>query len=69
VPNPGEPDDVWWFGFDCAHCDDMSPSYSLRLGGLFGRQQYYWTAEEVKEETRRLAEQLVAGEKSMRVVT
>src|SRR5437868_461399 len=19
VPQPGEPDDVWWFGFDCNH--------------------------------------------------
>jgi hypothetical protein len=25
VPAPGEPDDVWWFGFDCAHCWDVSP--------------------------------------------
>ena len=22
VPEPGEPDDVWWFGFDCAHSGD-----------------------------------------------
>lgn len=22
VPEPGEPDDVWWFGFDCAHSQD-----------------------------------------------
>lgn len=26
VPGPGEPDHVWWLGFDCAHCDDYSPS-------------------------------------------
>jgi hypothetical protein len=25
VPAPGEPDDVWWFGFDCAHGFDLSP--------------------------------------------
>lgn len=33
VPAPGEPDDVWWLGFDCAHCDDLTPSmrqYSVR---------------------------------------
>lgn len=24
-PEPGEPDHVWWFGFDCAHCDDYVP--------------------------------------------
>ena len=22
VPEPGEPDDVWWLGFDCAHLGD-----------------------------------------------
>lgn len=26
VPKPGEPADVWWFGFDCAHSGDYSPS-------------------------------------------
>jgi hypothetical protein len=25
VPQPGEPDNVWWLGFDCAHADDMTP--------------------------------------------
>ncbi len=30
VPQPGEPDDVWWFGFDCAHVNDGIPS-------MFGR--------------------------------
>lgn len=24
VPAPGEPDDVWWFGFDCAHAGDLT---------------------------------------------
>lgn len=27
VPDSGEPDDVWWFGFDCAHSGDVSPGY------------------------------------------
>jgi hypothetical protein len=26
IPAPGEPDDVWWFGFDCAHHGDASPA-------------------------------------------
>lgn len=26
VPEPGEPDNVWWFGFDCAHSGDLVPS-------------------------------------------
>lgn len=25
VPGAGEPDDVWWFGFDCAHLYDLMP--------------------------------------------
>lgn len=25
VPQPGEPDNVWWFGFDCAHGGDYIP--------------------------------------------
>lgn len=25
LPGPGEPEDVWWFGFDCAHAGDFSP--------------------------------------------
>jgi hypothetical protein len=25
VPGPGEDEDVWWFGFDCAHYNDLSP--------------------------------------------
>lgn len=25
VPAEGEPDDVWWFGFDCSHCGDYRP--------------------------------------------
>jgi hypothetical protein len=30
VPRPGEPDDVWWFGFDCAHFGDLSPARHAR---------------------------------------
>src|SRR5690606_29850193 len=26
VPAPGEPDDVWWLGFDCNHSGDVSPN-------------------------------------------
>lgn len=25
VPEPGEPDNLWWLGFDCAHAGDLSP--------------------------------------------
>jgi hypothetical protein len=26
-PEPGEPEDVWLLGFDCAHCDDVVPEH------------------------------------------
>lgn len=30
VPAAGEPDDVWWFGFDCAHAFDLAPGMEAR---------------------------------------
>ena len=29
-PEPGEPDHVWWLGFDCGHIWDLQPGYSAR---------------------------------------
>lgn len=32
LPEPGRPGAVWWFGFDCAHHEDLVPSiYKMRL--------------------------------------
>lgn len=31
VPAPGEPDDVWWLGFDCGHAFDYSPAMEARM--------------------------------------
>jgi hypothetical protein len=28
IPAPGEPDDVWWLGFDCCHYDDLTPLFA-----------------------------------------
>jgi hypothetical protein len=28
TPHPDRPQDVWWFGFDCAHAWDLSPTMS-----------------------------------------
>src|SRR5207237_352486 len=39
VPGEGEPDHVWWFGFDCCHCNDLSPSYARRYS--FGDHETY----------------------------
>jgi hypothetical protein len=55
VPQPGEPDDVWWLGFDCAHLGDLSPGYVR----WHNTTETYKTAGYVKDETERLADQLV----------
>lgn len=58
VPEPGEPDDVWWLGFDCGHAGDLMPamffgpaSFAL-LGDVYRDMAY------VREQTERLAAQL-----------
>lgn len=33
-PWPGEPEVVWWFGFDCAHGFDVAPALNARLDAL-----------------------------------
>lgn len=43
VAQPGEPDDVWWFGFDCGHAGDLSPAYHakyLHHGYPFSSEPY-----------------------------
>lgn len=49
VPLPGEPDDVWWIGFDCGHYGDLSPGTLLLdrvlhdhgfVMPVFGRGEY-----------------------------
>lgn len=66
VPAPGEPDDVWWFGFDCAGSRDLSPGDAhlfegweltiYREGGKVYRDLAY-----VKGAVRSLAEQLAGS--------
>lgn len=63
VVEPGEPDDVWWLGFDCGHCLDVMPGINatlLKLGGhpLDFPGSSYKTLKYVKSEVRRLAAQL-----------
>jgi hypothetical protein len=57
VPPPGEPANVWWFGFDCAHCDDISPgSYKYGAHSFVGNT--YRDLEFVQRQCGSLAEQL-----------
>lgn len=68
VPSKGEPDHVWWFGFDCAHSGDYSPKSAAygpdRFGGYDGNDWHsetYKTTDYVAREVRRLAAQLHAA--------
>lgn len=56
VPLDGRPDDIWWFGFDCAHSGDMSPGY--RLARLHGRHEVYRDVGYVSQQCESLARQL-----------
>lgn len=34
IVEEGESDDVWWLGFDCAHCSDLSPAMRRTMRGI-----------------------------------
>jgi hypothetical protein len=64
TPEPGQPDHLYWFGFDCGHAGDLAP-YREALLGLkpFPGGRYrdvYRDQAYVETETKRLAEQLAA---------
>lgn len=59
VPGPGEPDHVWWLGFDCAHAGDLSPGYDHRLPShLRSDYETYKDVDYVRREVTQLAAQL-----------
>jgi hypothetical protein len=71
VPAPGEPDDVWWFGFDCGHAFDLAPgmvAHYRTLPGLAGSSPLfdgtYRDVAYVRAEVEGLAHQLRAWEHS-----
>lgn len=49
-------DDGYWYGFDCAHCDDLCPA--SRYAFEFGERGEYRDIEYVKGECASLAAQL-----------
>lgn len=65
VPMPGEPDNVWWLGFDCSHIGDCLPETEAllrRFGFEVGASRgHYWTLDAVREEVLSLAEQVLAA--------
>jgi hypothetical protein len=72
IPGPGEPDNVWWFGFDTGHHTDLTPTMNKSMREW--REQYnieyksglgqtYKTIDYVKEQIQMLAIQLLAVQK------
>jgi hypothetical protein len=55
-PKPGEPDNVWWFGFDCHHADDYAPGMDPHVRDLLGGT--YRDMAYARREAESLAEQL-----------
>jgi hypothetical protein len=69
TPKPGEPDDVWWFGFDCGHAWDLSPGRRMGRCGLDAERddpewKTYRDLAYVRRQTELLAEQLAAKDHS-----
>jgi len=60
LPQPGESDHVWWFGFDCAHAWDVIPSMAARFPS-FGAGDTYRDLAYIIAEVEGLATQLDAS--------
>lgn len=62
----GVPPSLWWFGFDCAHSEDVSPnlpSSNLPLPTFSGRRPVYRDMAFVRKEAERLANQIACVRK------
>jgi hypothetical protein len=67
VPQPGEPKDVWWLGFDCNHSGDFDPGGQALIAKTLPAACYwkdahstYKTLDYVRSEVEGLAAQLKA---------
>jgi hypothetical protein len=66
TPLAGEPEKVWWFGFDCAHYRDFLPGTQLiftRVGSprMQLPEEVYRDVPYVRTEVESLADQLLAA--------
>lgn len=65
VPHPGEPDDVWWLGFDCGHAFDLLPFtrklYADRGVARGDVGDVYRDVAYVRAECEQLADQVLAA--------
>ena len=66
VPDPGEPDRVWWLGFDCSHAgDDMPGMHETRKiihESLFWKGTYKTARPYVQDQSRSVCASQLASE-------
>lgn len=55
VPGEGEPERVWWFGFDCNHYRDIAPRRDFGWDGEGAYRDLAYVRSEVTELARQLA--------------
>lgn len=60
VPEPGRPEHVWWFGFDCAHSGDVTPASNARMSWRASYDEHYRDLGYVERQVARLAQQIAA---------
>jgi hypothetical protein len=62
LPDPGEPDKVYWFGFDCSHAGDLTPGYKSLMGSMLSERSSdrYRPIAYVERQCAELAKQLAA---------
>ena len=58
VVEDGEDDNVWWLGFDCAHCKDYCPYQIFKYDKIIPENYMYRNIHYVKNEIKNLARQL-----------
>ncbi len=67
VPAPGEPDDVWWIGFDCAHAGDLMPALLRPPFALLHHGDVYRDVPQVTALVNLLADRLGDGGRTLPV--
>jgi len=58
IPQQGRPDDIWWFGFDCGHYQDVMPGYRSTFDDPKGPFALYRDLGYVLREVENLAYRL-----------